>query len=208
VNGTFYEAVKNGPILNFPMEFIHLNIHSHYSKGWGIPTLEEGIPTLEELCRAAQACRMKHLALTDTNGLYGAVFFIQEAMEAGLKPILGSELVHGENRAVLLVKNLHGYANLCRLVSDRHCDQEFDLIRALQEHREGLTILSDDERLLNTLKAKGGGGPVRRVVPGLSDGSLLRLFSKERDPACGDQPGLLPQEGRFPSSPDPQGRLP
>ena len=97
---------------------------------------------------------MKHLALTDINGLYGAVFFIQEAMEAGLKPILGSELVHGENRAVLLVKNLHGYANLCRLISDRHCDQEFDLIRALQEHREGLIILSDDERLLKTLKEK------------------------------------------------------
>ena len=130
-----------------PMEYVHFNVHSHYSKGWGIPTLEE-------LCRAAQACRMKHLALTDTNGLYGAIFFIQEAMEAGLKPILGSELVHGENRAVLLVKSLQGYANLCRLVSDRHCDQEFDLIRALQEHREGLIILSDDERLLKTLKRK------------------------------------------------------
>jgi|GEM_PF-6311776 len=56
--------------------YVHLNVHSHYSRGWGLPTLEE-------LCRAARAHHMKRLALTDTNGLYGAVFFIQEAREAG-----------------------------------------------------------------------------------------------------------------------------
>lgn len=110
---------------------------------------------MEELCTAARTHGMSHLALTDTNGLYAAVFFIQAAREAGVKPILGCELSHKENRAVLLVKNLQGYANLCRLVSDRHCDQEFDLIGALEERRGGLIILSDDARLLKVLKKRG-----------------------------------------------------
>jgi error-prone DNA polymerase len=129
------------------MHYIHLNVHSHYSSGWGLPTLEG-------LCLAARTHHMEYLALTDTNGLYGAIFFIHAAREAGLKPILGSELVHAANRAVLLVKDPQGYANLCSLVSDLHCDGEFDLVRGLQERREGLIVLSDDERLLRTLRKK------------------------------------------------------
>ena len=83
--------------------FVHLNVHSHYSKGWGVATLEE-------LCRSARKQGMRRLALTDTNGLYGLIFFLQTAKEAGLEPVVGSELVSGERRAVLLVKNRRGAA--------------------------------------------------------------------------------------------------
>ncbi len=68
------------------MEFIHLNVHSHYSKGWGVGTIED-------LCRAARDLGMNRLALTDTNGLYGLVFFVQTARKWALQPIVGSELV-------------------------------------------------------------------------------------------------------------------
>jgi len=127
------------------MSFVHLNLHSHYSKGWGIGTVEE-------LCRAARALGMKNLALTDTNGLYGLVFFVQAARETGIEPIVGSELLSDGRRAVLLVKNSRGYANLSRLISACHCHQGFDLIRALREGREGLVVFSDDFRLLKALK--------------------------------------------------------
>ena len=126
------------------MEFIHLNVHSHYSKGWGIPTIEE-------LCHAARALGMKRLALTDTNGLYGLIFFIQEAREAGIEPIIGSELVAGSHRALLLVKDHQGYKNLCRIISARHCDQDFDLIRSIALNRGGLIVISDDFKLLKAL---------------------------------------------------------
>jgi len=127
------------------MSFIHLNVHSHYSKGWGVGTIEE-------LCRAARDLGMKRLALTDTNGLYGLVFFVQAAKESGIEPIVGSELVSDGRRAVLLVKNPHGYANLSRIISDRHCHQDFDLIRTLRQRREGLITFSDDFKLLKALK--------------------------------------------------------
>lgn len=49
-----------------------------------------GVPTLEALCHAAKAQGHEVLALTDTNGLYGAIRFLEVARETGLKSILGS----------------------------------------------------------------------------------------------------------------------
>src|SRR6185295_16507448 len=69
-----------------------------------------------------------------------------------LKPILGAELIHEGHRAVLLAKTSTGYANLCRVLSARHCDEIFDFIEAVARHREGLVILSDDPSALTVWK--------------------------------------------------------
>ncbi|MGH7231512.1 MAG: DNA polymerase III subunit alpha, partial [Nitrospiraceae bacterium] len=53
-----------------------------------------------------------------------------------------------EHRAVLLTKTPEGYANLCRLLSARHCDTSFDYIQTVSRYRNGLIILSDDEKAL------------------------------------------------------------
>ena len=117
--------------------FVHLHVHSDYSP-------MQGIATLEALCHAARSQGSHALALTDTNGLYGAIRFVEVAQAHGLRPILGAELIHNQHRAVLLVKDLQGYTNLCRLLSQRHCDADFDCIAAVQAHRRGLIVLSDD----------------------------------------------------------------
>jgi hypothetical protein len=106
--------------------FVHLNVHSDYSKGWGVASIED-------LCRRAKTLGMDRLALTDTNGVYGLVFFVQTAKEMGITPIVGSELLCGGRRAVLLVKNAEGYANLCHIISARQCYADFDLVRAITE---------------------------------------------------------------------------
>ncbi len=125
--------------------FVHLNVHSDYSKGWGVASIED-------LCRRAKTLQMDQLALTDTNGVYGLVFFVQTAKEMGITPIVGSELSCDGRRAVLLVKNPEGYANLCHIISARRCHADFDLIRAIQRRRRGLVIFSDDFPLLKALK--------------------------------------------------------
>lgn len=117
--------------------FVHLHTHSSYSPMWGIPTLEA-------LCQAAHTQGQDTLALTDTNGLYGAIRFLEIAKQTGLKPILGAELVHENHRAVLLAKTPEGYANLCRLLSARHEQEPFELIATVERYRAGLLILSDD----------------------------------------------------------------
>src|SRR6266571_3109043 len=114
--------------------FVHLHVHSDYSP-------MEGVSSLTALCEAARAQGADTLALTDTNGLYGAIRFLEIAKETGLRPILGAELIHYtrppqarrdaplpghtcplpaspnapiSRRAILLVKNPDGYSNLCR----------------------------------------------------------------------------------------------
>ena len=77
--------------------FVHLNVHSHYSKGWGVGTVEE-------ICMAARSLGMRRLALTDTNGLYGLVFFVQTAREMGVDPIVGSEIVSDDGRRAVLLR--------------------------------------------------------------------------------------------------------
>jgi error-prone DNA polymerase len=118
--------------------FVHLHTHSSYSP-------MQGVPSLEALCQAVRTQGHDTLALTDTNGLYGAIRFIAIAREAGLKPVLGAELVHEHHRAVLLAKTPDGYANLCRILSARHADDPFDFVHTVMQHRDGVVILSDDQ---------------------------------------------------------------
>src|SRR4051812_45442188 len=130
-----------------PSPFVHLHTHSSYSP-------MQGVPTLEALCEAVRTQGQEALALTDTNGLYGAIRFLEVAREAGLKPILGAELVHGTHRAVLLAKTPVGYANLCRILSARHGDDTFDVIESVGQYRDGVVILSDDCAALETWRKR------------------------------------------------------
>ncbi|MGE0472009.1 MAG: DNA polymerase III subunit alpha [Nitrospirales bacterium] len=127
--------------------FVHLHVHSNYSP-------MAGVSSLEDLCETAQAQGSDTLALTDTNGLYGAMRFVDVATRFGLKPILGAELVHKQHRAVLLVKTTDGYDNLCRLLSARHCDSAFDMLSAVPRHARGLMVLSDDAAALTMWKKR------------------------------------------------------
>ncbi len=65
--------------------FAHLQVHSHYSLMWGASSIEA-------LCEAARRSGADSLALTDVNGLYGAVRFWSLARECGLAPILGADV--------------------------------------------------------------------------------------------------------------------
>ena len=118
-------------------DFVHLHTHSAYSPMYGVPTLEA-------LCDAVRRQGHDTLALTDRNGLYGAIRFLEVARAAGLKSIVGAELLHDTHRAILLAKTPEGYANLCGLLSARHCDASFDFVDAIAQCRTGLVIVSDD----------------------------------------------------------------
>ena len=61
-----------------------------------------GVSSIPALIDAVRAQGSSAVALTDTNGLYGTIRFVEEARQAGLRPILGVELVTDRRRAVLL----------------------------------------------------------------------------------------------------------
>ncbi|HKX12617.1 MAG TPA: DNA polymerase III subunit alpha, partial [bacterium] len=111
---------------------------------------------LETLCAAARAAGMKSLALTDVDGLYGWVEFVQCCRHFGLRPICGVDLRGPDARAVLLAKDRIGYRRICRLISDKHLDPNFSLGPSLAADRGGLAILSRDADWLGELAKKDG----------------------------------------------------
>jgi len=127
--------------------FIHLHTHSHFS-------FCRGANSIEDLCHAVKKRGMNTLALTDTNGVYGLIWFLQIAKEVGITPIIGAEVVSNGLRAILLVKDQHGYRNLCTILSLRHLDENFSLLDVLLRHSIGLFIITDSIPLLNLLKTK------------------------------------------------------
>jgi DNA polymerase-3 subunit alpha/error-prone DNA polymerase len=86
------------------------------------------------------------LALTDTDNLYGLWPFLAACRREGLTPIVGAEITEpaGDRRAICLVRNTAGYANLCRLISRRHMADDFDLTSAIPVYGAGLIVLTQN----------------------------------------------------------------
>jgi len=104
--------------------FVHLHVHTEYS-------LLDGSGKIKELLAKTKELGMKSIAITDHGAMYGCVEFYKQAMNQGIKPIIGCEIyvaakdmnikqVDRENdthHLVLLVKNAVGYQNLMQIVS-------------------------------------------------------------------------------------------
>jgi DNA polymerase III alpha subunit len=94
-----------------------------------------GTERIEALADAARERGMDRFALTDTNALYGFVFYRQICEEWGLTPIAGAEVVEvglHPAKAVLLAKGREGYRSLCHVLTARHLDPTFTLERAVR----------------------------------------------------------------------------
>ncbi len=68
--------------------FVHLHVASGYS-------MRYGTATPEQLVERAAAWGQPALALTDRDGLYGAVKFVRSCMSHGVAPVLGVDLALG-----------------------------------------------------------------------------------------------------------------
>src|SRR3989442_7697744 len=91
--------------------WVELHAHSNYS-------FLDGASEVDDLAEAAVEQGLDALALTDTNGLYGAVRFPNAAKERALRPIFGAELQRLEFlHLVLLARDRQGLAGLCRTIS-------------------------------------------------------------------------------------------
>lgn len=91
--------------------YAELHCHSCFS-------LLDGASTPEALVERATDLGIPALALTDHDGLYGAVRFSVAAQEHGLHPVFGAEVtLEGDSHLVLLAENRVGWANLCALIS-------------------------------------------------------------------------------------------
>ncbi|MCL4534934.1 MAG: DNA polymerase III subunit alpha [Bacteroidetes bacterium] len=120
--------------------YVELHCHSNYS-------MLDGASHPEELVARAKELGMEALAITDHDGLYGAVRFWQSAIQEGIQPIIGTEVtLEGGAHLTLLAEDRDGYSNLCRLISTAqltHDKHRAALAPAvLAKHSKGLICLS------------------------------------------------------------------
>jgi DNA polymerase-3 subunit alpha len=129
-------------LTSHPNSFVHLHLHTQYS-------LLDGAIRLDDLFKKAKELNLPAVAATDHGNMFGAIDFYTRALEAGVKPILGSEIYftpgsrfdrrppknskalesqdevegkHQIHHLVLLCKNLEGYKNLCQLLSHAYLE--------------------------------------------------------------------------------------
>ncbi len=157
-------------------KFTHLEVHSHY-------TLLGGTASVGSLAARAAADGLSHLALTDTNVLYGAVAFARACREARVGPILGMAVTmaapgparEGEplGRLVLLASGPAGYRSLCRLSSRLQASPDREALAArglawedLQAQRDGLICLSGGRMGWLERYLRAGDGPAAHLYAG------------------------------------------
>lgn len=124
--------------------YVPLWTKSHYS-------FLEGASSPEEYIDACHAHGITSVVLSDRDGVYGIVRAHQRAKALGIRLIVGSEItLEDQSTIVLLAQNLHGYRNLCRLISHGRLRSPKGSSsvswESLYEHAEGLTALWGGDR--------------------------------------------------------------
>ncbi|MBI5195449.1 MAG: DNA polymerase III subunit alpha [Nitrospirae bacterium] len=135
--------------------YVPLHLHTQYS-------LLDGAIRLEELIAKALKYNLKALAMTDHGNIFGAIEFYKKVRNAGLKPIIGCEVYvapkgrfekkHADDvseasfHLILLCKDIQGYKNLTKLISNAYLEGFYYRPRIdkelLSEHSRGLIGLS------------------------------------------------------------------
>lgn len=130
----------------------------------------EGASQPEELVERAVEMDLPTVALIDRNGVYGAPRFYRAARDAGLRALVGAEVVVDEGfRVPVLVRNRTGYKNLCRLLTTGALGRSKGEGRVtweqIEEHADGLHALTGgDEGPLAHALAQGGMDAARRTL--------------------------------------------
>jgi len=128
------------------MPYVELHCHSAFS-------FLDGASHPTELAAAAAEQGHSALALTDHDGLHGAMELAQATKPLGVRTIVGAELTLDDgHHLTLLCENENGYRNLCRLLTLAYTGTRPSPAReplppstpleALERHADGLVCLS------------------------------------------------------------------
>ncbi len=127
--------------------YAELHCHSAYS-------FLDGVSLPDELARRAGELGYGALALTDHNSVSGSMELAQVAGDCGIRAIHGAEIdLTGGRHITLLVRDVRGWRNLCRIITLAHAgtrdgssrrergEASVDL-QAVLDHAEGLVCLT------------------------------------------------------------------
>ncbi len=133
--------------------FVHLHVHTQYS-------LLDGAIRIDRLLERVRQFGMEAVAITDHGTMFGVLDFYQQALKAGVRPVIGCECYvaprsladksqedyRGVTHLVLLAENQEGYRNLCKLATIAQLKGFYYKPRidkeVLRVHSRGLIALS------------------------------------------------------------------
>ncbi|MFT3921607.1 MAG: error-prone DNA polymerase [Myxococcales bacterium] len=160
------------------VEYVPLWVKSNHS-------FLEGASHPEELVMRAHELGLSAMAITDRDGVYGAVKAHVKAKELGIKLLIGAEITLTPNldselvqHVILLAKDRAGYGNLCALISKgRQRSEKGRSLVTLDEVREAagqLIALCLEPTLLASLKPAFQGDLYALCVRHEAEGDSLR----------------------------------
>lgn len=149
------------------IDFTHLHVHSHYS-------ILDGMSSIDDLVNKVKNSKMRAIALTDHGTMYGIKEFFNKVNKVNkeiddpaskIKAILGVETYVAQRsykinnksnerkkediggwHLILLAKNLIGYKNLCKLMSEAYINGFYNRPRIdkelLEKYHEGIIVSS------------------------------------------------------------------
>ncbi len=125
--------------------FVHLHNHSRYSP-------LDGLITLQEWIEIAKKNAWPYLCLTDSNGVYGAMNFIELCQENNIRPIVGCAFFGDEYYFTSLAMGKSGLSSLYHLISYHHQSPSKKLmIKELSHYQTSVVTMTDDEEVINGL---------------------------------------------------------
>lgn len=168
--------------------FTHLHVHSAFS-------LLEGAFSIPQMLFRAQELGMPAIALTDTNGLYGAIQFYKFAKQLEIKPIVGACIRSNDGEAVLLAKDKTGYSQISQIVTARQLVENFSLRQDLKKigftSDPHLFVLSRDESLLIELSNCWDRGHFFAELARTREDGNVRKINRLRDLATSLRIGVV-----------------
>ena len=169
--------------------FVHLHVHSDYSP-------MRGVSSLEELCVSAQRQGMPAMALTDTNGLYGAIRFIEHG-EAAQVTADSRRRTHDRRPSRSAVGQ--NARRLCQPLPSAvrtPLRSVVQFYRVDRRYRSGLILITDDEQALTAWAQESPEDLYVELTPGPA--MITRCVQPpDRSSARRDQPRALCETGRF-----------
>src|SRR2546422_2005082 len=184
--------------------FIELHAQSAFSS-------LEGAELPEAFAGAAARLEMPAVALVDRDGVFGVPRFTRAALDAGVKPIVGSEITLADgSRLPLLVEDREGYQNLCRLITRMKLGAPKGAAAAtlaeLAPYAAGLVCLTGGAYGPLALRLDAGDVAGARGAPG----GPVPLFGRAGRSAGGQRPPRPPpgRGGPGPPARPPPGRRP
>jgi DNA polymerase-3 subunit alpha/error-prone DNA polymerase len=127
-----------------------LHIHSHYS-------FLQSTLTVERIAEKYKELGADFVPLTDTNGMYGFIKLAKAAAVNDLKPLYGSYINDPKDKEkylLLFAKNNDGYAELCKLISKRHLDENFSLMGIINNITDNIIVITPFIELLSSTSPK------------------------------------------------------